>query len=102
MLRYPYFGNGANLGATTTQAEAMGKLHSERAFGAHSRPAAAAHAAATESVQRGLDAEVGVGARKGAPRDITPPAALNSKSEVVATKAHHQPPSRISSSSMQK
>jgi len=31
-LKYPYFGNGSNLGATTTQAEAMKKLHSEKAF----------------------------------------------------------------------
>jgi len=36
-LKYPYFGNGSNLGATTTQAEAMKKLHSEKAFGNYSK-----------------------------------------------------------------
>jgi len=69
-LKYPYFGNGANLGATTTQAAALSKLHNEGAFGAHSKQAAAA-----------------------APL-------LNSKSEVVpkVTK-QQQPPVKVASSS---
>jgi len=37
-LKYPYFSNSQNLGAQTTQNEAMAKLHAENAFGIHSKP----------------------------------------------------------------
>jgi len=37
-FRYPYYGTGQNLGPQTTQQQAMQKLHSEHAFGTHSKP----------------------------------------------------------------
>jgi len=37
-LKYPYYGNGQNLGPQITQQEGMKKLHSENAFGPLSKP----------------------------------------------------------------
>merc|ERR550519_1048748 len=76
-LKYPYFGTGANLGATTTQAEAMKKLHSEKAFGTHSQ---------TKMTKQENQKEIS--------------AKISSNSE-VQQKKNFTPPSKISSNSMQ-